>query len=411
MRPATIERFDDIEPVINRACWCQWWRQTASEYSRSAPGGPGPNAEAHRAALREQCSMATAPGVVAYLGDTPVGWCGFGPRSSMRRLERSRTIPKVDELPVWSVVCFSVRPGYRRRGVAKALLAGAIEYARAGGAIGLEAYPTDPAGTRRDAIFSYTGFTPMFEAAGFRRVVETASYADRLPRWLMRLDLERVSTAPRATTPERATSAERVSTASHDERRAPADGPASVTATPAAATARPATPGDAAAIARIYSEGIEDRIATFETRARSAADLEAWFDGRHPIVVVDDAGGTVVGFAATFEYRPRAAYAGVAEFSVYVARAARGRGVGRLAMEALLAAAEGAALWKLVSRVFMDNEPSRRLLADLGFREVGVYRRHGLLDGRWRDVVIVERLLPAALDETPMAEYPPHPGA
>ena len=171
-----------------------------------------------------------------------------------------------------------------------------------------------------------------------------------------------------------------------------------------AASPRSATPRDAAAIARIYSEGIEDRIATFETRPRSASEIEAWFDGRHPIVVVEDAGGTVVGFAATFDYRPRAAYAGVAEFSVYVARAARGQGIGRIAMEALIAAGDGAGLWKLVSRVFVDNEPSRRLLADLGFREVGVYRRHGRLDGRWRDVVIVERLLAAALDEAPMPE-------
>jgi len=171
-----------------------------------------------------------------------------------------------------------------------------------------------------------------------------------------------------------------------------------VSATRHRATPRVATAEDAAAIARIYAEGIEDRTATFETRPRTASDVVAWFDGRHPIVVVDDAGGTVVGFAATFEYRPRACCAGVAEFSVYVARAARGRGVGRLAMEALLEAAERAAIWKLVSRVFVENEPSRRLLADLGFREVGVYRRHGRLDGRWRDVVIVERLMPPALD-------------
>ena len=183
VRPATIDRFDDIEPVINAHCWCQWWRQTAGEYSRSSP-------ESQREALREQCAAEPVPGVVAYLGDLPVGWCGFGPRDSMRRLERSRTIPRIDDQAVWSIVCFNVRPGYRRRGVAKALLAGAIEYARAHGAVGLEAYPTDPLGTRRDATFSYTGFTSMFEAAGFRRVVETASHADRLPRWLMRLDLE-----------------------------------------------------------------------------------------------------------------------------------------------------------------------------------------------------------------------------
>ena len=165
------------------------------------------------------------------------------------------------------------------------------------------------------------------------------------------------------------------------------------------ATARAATADDAAAIARIYNEGIAERTSTFETRLRAASDIAAWFDGRRPIVVVDDADGTVLGFAATFEYRPRACYAGVAEFSVYVALPARGQGVGRLAMEALLEAAEGAALWKLLSRVFVENEPSRRLLADLGFREVGVYRRHGRLDGQWRDVVIVERLLSPVLDD------------
>lgn len=184
VRPATIGRFDDIGRVINQACWCQWWRQTAAEYGQS-------KWDMHRAALREQSAAQPVPGVVAYLGDLPVGWCGFGPRNSMRRLGRSRTIPKVDDLPVWSIVCFDVRPGFRRRGVAKALLAGAIDHVRAYGASGLEAYPTDPEGSRRDASFSYTGFVSMFEAAGFRRVIQTTSHADRLPRWLMRLDLER----------------------------------------------------------------------------------------------------------------------------------------------------------------------------------------------------------------------------
>ena len=99
VRPASIERFDDIEPVINKACWCQWWRQTAAEYSRSADGSPRSSSEAHRAALRDQCGVEPAPGVVAYVGDVPVGWCGFGPRSSMRRssgagpFRRSTTFP------------------------------------------------------------------------------------------------------------------------------------------------------------------------------------------------------------------------------------------------------------------------------------------------------------------------------
>ncbi|HJP87530.1 MAG TPA: arsinothricin resistance N-acetyltransferase ArsN1 family A [Candidatus Limnocylindrales bacterium] len=155
---------------------------------------------------------------------------------------------------------------------------------------------------------------------------------------------------------------------------------------------RLATVADAGSIARIYNAGIEDRVATFETRPRTTADIEAWFDDRHPIVVAVD-GGKVVGFASTSTYRPRDAYAGVAEFGVYVARSHRGRGLGRVLMEALATEAAARGFWKLVSRVFVENAASRRLLGAVGFREVGIYRRHGKLDGEWRDVVIVERLI------------------
>jgi phosphinothricin acetyltransferase len=156
--------------------------------------------------------------------------------------------------------------------------------------------------------------------------------------------------------------------------------------------ARPAEPADAEAIAHIYNQGIEDRIATFETRLRSAEDVRAWFDGAHPMVVVEQ-DGRVIAFAGTSIYRPRECYVGIAEFSVYVLREARGKGVGRLAMQALIQAAEQAGFWKLVSRVLIENGVSRRLLRSLGFREVGIYEKHGRLDGVWRDVVIVERLL------------------
>ncbi len=159
---------------------------------------------------------------------------------------------------------------------------------------------------------------------------------------------------------------------------------------------RPAASSDAAAIAAIYNQGIEDRIATFETRPRTSDDVAAWFDGRHPAVVVEQ-GGRIIAFASTSTYRPRECYAGVAEFSVYVARSARGRGAGRLAMQALIAAAEAAGFWKLVSRIFVENEASRILVRSVGFREVGVYERHGRLDGVWRDVVIVERLIDSNL--------------
>jgi len=138
-------------------------------------------------------------------------------------------------------------------------------------------------------------------------------------------------------------------------------------------------------------------VATFETRLRTEDDVRAWFDGIHPGVVVEDEGGEVIAFASTSSYRPRECYAGVAECSVYVSREARGRGAGRLAVEALIEAAEGAGFWKLLSRIFPENSASLALTRSAGFREVGTYEKHGKLDGVWRDVVIVERLIPSNL--------------
>ena len=155
---------------------------------------------------------------------------------------------------------------------------------------------------------------------------------------------------------------------------------------------RPATTADAPAIAAIYNEGIRERVATFETAERSAADIERWFDGRHPLIAVER-DRVLAAFASSSAYRPRACYAGIAECSVYVAKAHRGRGAGGLALEALIEAARQAGFWKLVSRIFPENTASRALVARCGFREVGLYRRHARLDGVWRDVVIVERLL------------------
>jgi phosphinothricin acetyltransferase len=155
---------------------------------------------------------------------------------------------------------------------------------------------------------------------------------------------------------------------------------------------RAATEADAAAIAGIYNQGIEDRIATFETRLRSAAEVETWFDGAHPVVVLEET-GRVIAFAGTSTYRLRECYAGIAEVSAYVARDARGRGAGRAVLSALFDAARSAGFHKLVSRVFPENTASLRMIESLGFRRVGTYVRHGQLDGVWRDVVIVEKLL------------------
>jgi L-amino acid N-acyltransferase YncA len=159
--------------------------------------------------------------------------------------------------------------------------------------------------------------------------------------------------------------------------------------------ARPARPEDAADIARVYNEGIEDRIATFETDLRSEKDVLGWFDDERAMIVVEE-GGRVSAYAGAFSYRPRACYRGVREFSLYVSRDARGRGLGRIALEALIAACRTRGDWKLVSRVFPENVASLKLLKSLGFREVGLYKRHAKLDGEWRDVVIVEKLIDEA---------------
>jgi L-amino acid N-acyltransferase YncA len=162
-------------------------------------------------------------------------------------------------------------------------------------------------------------------------------------------------------------------------------------------TVREATRADAEAITRIYNEGIRGRGATFETRERTPADILKWFDDpQFPILVAVD-GDAVVGWAAASPYRARACYAGVAEYSIYVATSHHGRGVGHVLMPEFLQALERAGFWKVLSRLFPENAASRALCARHGFREVGTYQRHSRLDGIWRDVLIVERLLgPAA---------------
>jgi L-amino acid N-acyltransferase YncA len=162
--------------------------------------------------------------------------------------------------------------------------------------------------------------------------------------------------------------------------------------------ARLGRPTDAASLARIYNDAIEDRTATFETAPRSERDVVAWFDEAHPIVVVTAEDDAVIAFARTSTYRPRDCYRGVFEFGIYTHRAHRRRGAAKLAMQEIFEHARAAGAWKLVSRIFVENHGSRTLLTSIGFREIGIYRRHAVLDGRWRDVVIVEKLLDTESD-------------
>lgn len=156
---------------------------------------------------------------------------------------------------------------------------------------------------------------------------------------------------------------------------------------------RLATPGDAASIAAIYNQGIEERTATFETALRSDEAILEWFDDAHPVVVATDDADEVMAFARASEYSPRDCYLGVFEFAVYTDFSHRRQGAAMAAMRELTTRARDAGAWKLVGKVFVDNEPCRMLMASLGFREVGVHHRHAKLDGRWRDVVLVEKFL------------------
>jgi L-amino acid N-acyltransferase YncA len=155
---------------------------------------------------------------------------------------------------------------------------------------------------------------------------------------------------------------------------------------------RHATRDDAAAIARIYNQGIEDRGSTFETRFRPPDEVAQWLDTRYPVIVVES-NRSVVAYAATTEYSSRVCYRGVADFAVYVDRDRRANGAGKLALAALYDAAREAGFWKLVSRIFPENAAVRKLNASMGIREVGVHHKHAQLDGAWRDVIVVEWLI------------------
>jgi L-amino acid N-acyltransferase YncA len=158
---------------------------------------------------------------------------------------------------------------------------------------------------------------------------------------------------------------------------------------------RDATGDDAAAVARIYNQGIEDRQATLEAGPRTAAERRQWIkerESRHPVLVAV-ADSEVVGWASLNRFNPGPAYDHVADFSVYVARERRGAGVGTLLLSAVQERARRLGYHKLVLAAFAANTTGMGLYTRCGFRLVGVYHEQGRLDGRWVDVVLMEKLL------------------
>ncbi|MFC8782269.1 GNAT family N-acetyltransferase [Streptomyces nigra] len=188
VRPAEV--FEDVRTLIGprsptaSVCWCLSHRLPAKVEKQLR----GPERGAY---VAELCRADPAPGVLAYDGDEPVGWAAVAPRADTA-YARSRTIPHLDELPVWSLWCLRVRPGHRGRGVTHALIAGAVAFARKRGAPVLEAYPLDngdDGGARVDVTMAYAGLRRNFERAGFVYAADTTSVLAGHPRVLMRLDL------------------------------------------------------------------------------------------------------------------------------------------------------------------------------------------------------------------------------
>jgi GNAT superfamily N-acetyltransferase len=184
VRPASV--FDDVERVLGpkrpdaNVCWCLSYRIPSKENLSLR----GPARGEKVAALMEHGPI----GVLAYDGDEVVGWAAVAPRSDTT-FARSRTIPHVDDLDVWSVWCIRVRPGHRGKGISHALLAGAVELARFRGALAVEGYPVDNRGERVDLTMAYVGTRALFEKAGFHKASDTSSVVSGFPRVLMRRDL------------------------------------------------------------------------------------------------------------------------------------------------------------------------------------------------------------------------------
>jgi GNAT superfamily N-acetyltransferase len=185
VRPADV--FADVRALVGpkrpdaNVCWCLSYRIPSALNNQLRGRARG---EHVRALVEDGAQI----GVLAYDGDVPVGWAALAPRADTS-FAHSRTIPQVDDRPVWSLWCIRVRPGHRGQGISHALIAGAVEHARAQGAPALEAYPLDNRGAKVDQTMAYAGLRSNFEAAGFRYVADTSSVLAGHPRVLMRHDL------------------------------------------------------------------------------------------------------------------------------------------------------------------------------------------------------------------------------
>ena len=173
--PLTPERWKDLEDLFGprgavAGCWCMWWRRSSSEFRASSGDG-------NKRAFRKIVEKGPAPGILAYDGDVAVGWCAVRPREEYPRFETSRTLTPLDDKPVWSVTCFFIRKGYRRKGLSVKLLVAARKHVRAAGGKVIEGYPNVPGATSSPDAFAWTGLLPAFEKAGFEECARPGARA------------------------------------------------------------------------------------------------------------------------------------------------------------------------------------------------------------------------------------------
>jgi GNAT superfamily N-acetyltransferase len=184
--PLSPDRWDDVEALFGErgacaGCWCMYWRLGAKEYS----AGKG---QGNRAAFRRIVERGDEPGVLAYAGDEPVGWCAVAPREAYPRLDRSRILAPLDDAAVWSISCLFVARPWRRQGVSRGLIEAAVAHARSRGARIVEGYPVEPAAPQADA-FVWTGLASAFERAGFREAARRSPTRPIMRRRVRRLRL------------------------------------------------------------------------------------------------------------------------------------------------------------------------------------------------------------------------------
>jgi len=169
IRPVTPDRWTDLETLFGPrgaigGCWCMWWRLSRAEYERQ-------KGEGNKQAMQSIVASGDVPGLLAYAGEQPVAWCSIAPREDFPSLERSRVLKRVDDQPVWSVVCFYIAKPYRGQGVSVQLLLAAVEYAGQHGARVVEGYPIEPKKDSAPDIYAFTGMASAFRKAGFVEVL------------------------------------------------------------------------------------------------------------------------------------------------------------------------------------------------------------------------------------------------